>query len=196
MKHYFDITDEDTLAALIASTFLGGETETEYGEQQLWFELPSGESVELTHEDFPDGACWSMTHHSSSDDFDLHGVDIIDREVYASAADIVDVIRDLAHRLACYAMVHRDMGQPTHMKPDELDAVFLWERFGDAFEYDDLLFAYEIYLNAAIDAQTFDAGWMPSPLRHFAREEYLNVWVCADPNAREHAFDYLANLND
>lgn len=167
--------------ALVASTLMSAETDTALGERQLWLYLANEASIEIAYESAglaPADAFWSVTYHNSEAEFDATDVDIVDRRALAASASFTEAIETAMDMLGTVIFDTGNDGDSVLWKIDDVDA-------------DDLVHAYDRYIQAANDGDTYASGWRPVSLAEFADAEYLNVWCEADFDEREDCFDYL-----
>lgn len=168
--------------ALVASTLMSAETDTALGERQLWLYLANEASIELTYKSAglaPAAAFWSVTYHNSEAEFDATDVDIVDRRTLATSASFADAVETAMSLIDTVVFAIDDNGDSDLWKIDDVDA-------------DDLVHAYDRYIQAANDGDAYASGWRPVSLAEFADAEYLNVWCEADFDEREDCFDYLS----
>ena len=167
--------------ALVASTLMSAETDTALGERQLWLYLANEASIEITYESAglaPANAFWSVTYHNSEAEFDATDVDIVERQTLASSASFAEAVETAMALLDTIVFAIGDNGDSALWKIDDVDA-------------DDLVHAYDRYIQSANDGDAYTSGWRPVSLAEFADAEYLNVWCEADFDEREDCFDYL-----
>ena len=170
--------------ALVASTLMSAETDTALGERQLWLYLTNEASIEITYESAglaPTDAFWSVTYHNSEAEFDATNVDIVERLTLATSASFAKAVEA--------AMSLLDTLDTVAFDTDDNDDSALWRI--DDVDADDLVHAYDRYIQAANDNDAHASGWRPVSLAEFADTEYLNVWCEADFDEREDCFDYL-----
>ena len=173
-----DVIDQ---RALVAAELISGETETSLGERQLWLYLTDESSLEVTYETAglaPDQAFWSITHHSSSEQFDATGTDVLDKFNLADTATFADALDEVL------AILENQLPEGN----DALGFVSV-----DSDDVADLLHAYDRYVQTANDVDVYASGWRPVSVSEFATHEYLNVWCETPADEREDCFAYLGD---
>lgn len=171
--------------ALVASTLMSAETDTTLGERQLWLYLVNEASIEVTYESAgldPKDAFWSVTYHNSEAEFDMTGIDVTESHALAPTASFADAVEAVMSVIGANITVIGTV--------EKSDSPALWVI--DDIDVEDLVHAYDRYVQTANDVDAYASGWRPVALAEFAMTEYLNVWCEADPEGREDCFDYLA----
>lgn len=190
------LTDLAPAQAIIASTLLYGETETPCGERQLWLELTDQSSIELTYESAglaPEKSFWSITMHASEDTFDTEALDITNSIALNSDASFSDAVAKIINILE--SMTHEDTLEDKLIRgfngeTPANEKALLWI---DDPSINDLVHAYDRYIQLANDLDAYTSGWRPVCFSEFAETEYLNIWCETDPNEREECFSYLGS---
>lgn len=190
------LTDLAPTRAIIASTLLYGETETHLGERQLWLELTDQSSIELTYESAgltPEESFWGIILHSSEDDFLDKNIDITGTTALASNASFADAVTKIISILE--SMTHEDTLEDKLIRgfngeTPANEKALLWI---EDPSINDLVHAYDRYIQLANDLDAYTSGWRPVCFSEFAETEYLNIWCETDPNEREECFSYLGS---
>lgn len=183
-----DLTNEDHIAAILASTMATAHSENANGEPEYNLYLVNGETIDVTWESYgldPDDCYWSLTVHSDTDEFDATGIDIIHRAAFEQD------LRPVMTAIIDYVKQHCCAYKQTLSTVDAFYKV-------TGTSHWDMLRAYDAYIRAANATDAYSIGWRPMGFCEFIENDYFDQWW-AHPELdgrNEAAFTFVGSDDD